>query len=440
MTSWGPPKYVYQNLLDLKEAPGAEKEREEDRYPNYCLSWSKHIYEDKKTGKKLQLLACCGGVKAQIVAVERDNPHDPLRPWSTFIDVDPDEKFRASAFGGRSINGSPFLILGGKAAIIKLVDIDKRCLAHTLEGHRGVINDLKVPPSDDSFLLSSAGDEGIRLWNLDVRACVAAFAGTYGHRKAVLSLSWHFEGKMFASSGVDGYVRLWNGVCDVRFTGASHVSRRPIPDESVAKGQPYYDQFPKFASNKLHVSPVDCVHWFKDGRILSKCIDNEFLLWEPDFSIEDESQPQQEVAGHPPAKDVIVFMRFQVSGRRRNYFSRFGVDPLDEQLAVGELLGTISIWNLNDAVDNAPFDDDDDCAFEDDGCLDFRIDPYQTLNLPNHSDKVRVVTYAPNGGNKMLVACSDEGNLFLMENSNMSQIGGTNEIDDSESDKGFVDI
>ena len=159
MTSWGPTKFAFKkNWLDLNETHGAEKEREGDRYPNYCLSWSNYLYDDKKSGQKLHLVACCGGGKAEIVAVEKDDPNDSCQPWSTFIDDDPDEKFRASAFGGRSIGGSPFLILGGKAAIIKLVDVDRRCLAHTLEGQQGVINDLKVPPNDDSLLLSASSE------------------------------------------------------------------------------------------------------------------------------------------------------------------------------------------------------------------------------------------------------------------------------------------
>jgi len=405
-TSWGPTDLVFQNLLNL-EKTHTKNEKEEDRHPSYCLSWSKHIRKDAKSGQKLHLFACCGGEKAVIVAVEKDNADAPWQKCLTVIDDDPNEKFRASAFGGRSICGSSFLILGGKAAKIKLWDIDRGCLAHMLHGHRGVINDLKISPMHDSLLLSAAGDRGIRLWNLDldVLACVAVFGGAqYGHQKAVLSVSWHFEGEKFASSGADGYVRLWNGLSDSRVVEALHAIR-PMPGEPIVRERAYYDSFPRFVSNQLHVSPVDCVHWMRDGRILSKCMDNVCLFWKPDYSNDERLRQKVEIMGYPPAKDFSVFTRFEVSCRH-NFFSRFSVDPLDEQqLAVGEL-GTNSIWNLDHTGDHATVDDDD-CLSEGDDYLDFNL--VQTLSIPN-LEKVRAVAYSPHGN--LLIACSDEGNLY----------------------------
>lgn len=222
----------------------------------------------------------------------------------------------------------------------------------------------------------------------------------------MLSISWHFEGESFASSGADGYVRLWNGLSDVNVLEALHATR-PMPGESVVRGQPYYDLHPRFASNKLHASPVDCVQWLRDGRILSRCMDNEFLVWEPDFSSVERQKRDLTLVRYPPAKDVVVFMRFQVAGRP-NYFSRFSVDALDEQLAVGGA-GTTSIWNLDGEEMDEDSLDDADLAFADDDWLDLRLDPLQTLRIQNR-ERVRVAAFCPRG--KILVACSDEGNLY----------------------------
>lgn len=159
-TSWEATGKGLQNLFPLKET---DFEREENRYPNYCLSWSKHIRNDTTTGKKFHVFSCCGGDTAVIVGVEKANPNN-CRKLLTFIDEDPDERFRACAFGGKSSSGREFLILGGKAAVIKLVDMDQkdasyqRSLVYCLQGHDSLINDLKVSPAHDYFLLSASSE------------------------------------------------------------------------------------------------------------------------------------------------------------------------------------------------------------------------------------------------------------------------------------------
>lgn len=161
MTTWEPTELgSFNDLFELEEdAPLYE----DHRYPNYDLSWSKRIHTDRTTGQRFHIFCCCGGDKAVIVGVEEGNSN-PLswRKLSTVVDDDPNESFRACAFGGRSSTGATvgaeFLILGGKAAVIKLVDIDQQRVAHHLKGHDSIVNDLKVSPANQSLLLSASSE------------------------------------------------------------------------------------------------------------------------------------------------------------------------------------------------------------------------------------------------------------------------------------------
>lgn len=151
---------VMRNLFSIKDIP---LNRQENRYPNYCISWSKHIRTFN--GEKYQIFCCCGGDKAVVVGVllvehQHNNPETAgWRKFSTFVDHDLNESYRACTFGGRSSSNSKaeLLILGGAVGVIRLVDIEKRCLVDSLNGHEpGMINDLKVSPTNESFLLSAA--------------------------------------------------------------------------------------------------------------------------------------------------------------------------------------------------------------------------------------------------------------------------------------------
>jgi len=109
----------------------------------------------------------------------------------------------------QNLNGPPLLCLGGTRGIIKVIDTTRRSLHLTLSGHGNDITDLKFSPTNEWLLLSSSKDESIRLWNVYKGVNVAVFCGHNGHQGQVLSVSWHWGGRKFASCGMDNMVKLW---------------------------------------------------------------------------------------------------------------------------------------------------------------------------------------------------------------------------------------
>ena len=77
---------------------------------------------------------------------------------------------------------------------------------HDLPGHRGKVN--AVAFARDGRLLASAGDDGtIRLWDPDTRQLVRTPIAT---ESAELDVAFSPDARMLASAGADGVVRLWD--------------------------------------------------------------------------------------------------------------------------------------------------------------------------------------------------------------------------------------
>ena len=303
----------------------------------------------------------------------------------------------------------PFLCVGGKAAIIKVIDLIRNSPVALLRGHGNDINDLKISPTNESLLLSAAKDESCRLWNLETFSCVCIFGGQNGHRKeVVLSLSWHPLGREFASSGGDKSIRLWSiadQIVSEAIQASGRISNSQISDKTSFR--PYCSQFPYFATTKVHLNVVDCVQWIGD-MILSKSTNNSIVLWMPDLS--DDSKVKS--AAFTPPSDIIplryvflLFARnkncqidnmhlspeykrtFKIDHCDKKMYLRFATDLMGRYLAIGNLLGGVKLWSIDD------YDDEEPC---------------QTLD-PIVESPIRMLSFAPDG--KILIGCTDDGKI-----------------------------
>jgi polycomb protein EED len=279
-----------------------------------------------------------------------------------------------------SVSGPQLLCVAGAGAIVKVIDPVQKRLVWSLKGHGSDIYDMKISPTNEYLLLSASVDESIRLWNLESFACVAIFAGQHGHREAVLSLSWHPKGGQFASSGIDKSIRLWK-VWDTRVAEALQASQKWTPSETRDSFHPLCEQFPYFATYKVHLNFVDCVQFLGD-MVLSKSTYNSLVLWMPNIP-KSSTETASKSAAYCPPSDVIALRIFELD-HCSIWFVRFSTDNMGKCLAVGNTHGEVDIWNI------------DDCKKR----------PNQTLK-PTFNSTIRMLSFSPDG--KTLIGCNDTG-------------------------------
>ncbi len=78
-------------------------------------------------------------------------------------------------------------------------------LLASVEAHPGAVRALAVTP--DGRLIASGGPDGVvRLWNLDTHAPLANLGG---HHRRVTGLSFFPDSRRLASAGRDGSLRIW---------------------------------------------------------------------------------------------------------------------------------------------------------------------------------------------------------------------------------------
>lgn len=212
-------------------------------------------------------------------------------------------------------------------------------------------------------------------------ACVAIFAGQNGHTQGIFSVSWHPEGQKFATAGYDQSVRLWN-INNSTISEALQASYGITPAECRVHFRPVVHQFPYFGTSKIHNSYVDCVQWLGD-LILSKSTYNQIVMWQPDLA----NTRHVTAAAYQLPEKVIVLRTFEIDNCNV-WFVRFGIDPMGQYMAVGNLSGEVNVWKF----------DDDDAPKE---C-------FQHLKTSKEVT-IRMLAFSPDG--ETLVACSDNASI-----------------------------
>ena len=123
-------------------------------------------------------------------------------------------------------NGDPLLCFGGKLAIIKVVNYERREVCSALQGHGMEINEIKPHPTKFGIILSTSKDQSVRVWSVGWAPASWGQVGSLeGHTDCVYAVAWSPDGARLASGDESGVVCLWH--CGAAWSCIGSRTARP---------------------------------------------------------------------------------------------------------------------------------------------------------------------------------------------------------------------
>jgi WD40 repeat protein len=125
------------------------------------------------------------------------------------LNITVEKEFKGHVGTVWSVNFSPDgkkLATSGEDHTIKIWDIEKGVLLHSLPGHRLNIWKVRFTP-DGNKVVSSSFDDLIRIWDVKKGILLTTLEG---HQQAVVGLDISPNGKVIASASDDKTIKLWD--------------------------------------------------------------------------------------------------------------------------------------------------------------------------------------------------------------------------------------
>lgn len=245
----------------------------------------------------------------------------------SYIDEDKDESFYTVSWACDA-DGTPLLVAGGINGIIRVIDAGNEKIHKSFVGHGDSVNEIRTQALRPSLVLSASKDESVRLWNVQTGICILIFAGAGGHRNEVLSVDFHpSDIYRIASCGMDNTVKIWS-----MKEFWTYVERSFTWEGSPSQFPTKYVQFPVLIAS-IHTNYVDCNRWLGDF-ILSKSVDNEFVLWEPKMKEQSPGEGTVDILQKYPVPECDI------------WFIKLSCDFHYNAAAIGNREGKIFVWEL----------------------------------------------------------------------------------------------
>ncbi|KAI9178904.1 hypothetical protein H9P43_005566 [Blastocladiella emersonii ATCC 22665] len=127
----------------------------------------------------------------------------------------------------------PYLMTSAMDGLVRLWNLETRTCVQTLAGHRGAVTCVHFDESK-CLALSGGMDGTVKIWNYSTGACVRSLSG--GHAVPVTAL--HFDGGVLASADAASLIRVWDFEAKSCFS-LCHGNMCPVTRVVLCKGYLY---------------------------------------------------------------------------------------------------------------------------------------------------------------------------------------------------------
>lgn len=289
--------------------------------------------------------------------------------------------------------GAPIILAGGEKGLLYVVKVKdgstKQLLGHSkltywkrikqiiiFHSTAGAINEIKTHPKDHDLVGSVSEDHTARLWNISTSVCILKFSGGI-HASHVLSLDFDPKGTFISTCGKDHIVAFWSLQSEAAVK-AIESSKTRTDSSNVQKFRSLeVIDVPIFSTKNVHNNWIDSVISLEDGSMISRSLIGDIVWWKR-------------------CEDKILKIRTlitKVPQSQRIWFVRLSIDSTRRFLALGDLNGAITLWDLKSETVSSI----GSCS----------------IRSPGGKKSIRMITFSNDG--KTLLACGDDGKIFRFD-------------------------